>query len=322
MTVVRSLESIVFDRNSVVTVGTFDGMHLAHQAIVRTAVDHARKRKGRSVVVTFHPHPRQVLRTDGKAIALLSTLEERIEVCRELGVDLLIVLEFTQAFSQLSAREFYESIVLKRIGVSEAVEGYDHHFGHNRTGSVAALRDFGSEFDFLVHTIDALYVERDLVSSSAIRACLTNGDVEKAGTLLGRPYPYTGTVWRGDGRGRALGYPTANLRSREADKLAPAHGIYFVRVPMADLVRYGMTSVGVRPTFYAAGERTVEVNILDFDGDLYDQELTIEFLERLRDEEKFGSAEELIRQMDRDKHASLLLQERYQTLSRTAAQGR
>lgn len=322
MTVIRTLEEIAFDKNSVVTVGTFDGMHVAHQAIVRTVVDHARMRKGRSVVVTFHPHPRQVLRTDGAVIILLSTLEERIEVCRRLGVDVLIVLEFTPAFSQLSAREFYESIVIKRIGVSEAVEGYDHHFGHNRTGSVEALKDFGREYGFLVHTLDAFYVERELVSSSAIRKSLLEGNVQKAALLLGRPYAYTGTVWRGDGRGRALGYPTANLRPREADKLAPANGIYFVRVPMGSVERYGMTSVGVRPTFYAAGERTVEVNILEFDGDLYDQELTIEFLERLRNEEKFDSAEGLIQQMDRDKAASLLLQERYQALSRTAAQGR
>lgn len=322
MTVVRTLEEIAFDKSSVVTVGTFDGMHLAHRAIVRTVVDHARKRGGRSVVVTFHPHPRQVLRKDGLPISLLSTLQERIEACAELGVETVIVLEFTAAFSELSAREFYESIVVKRIGVSEAVEGYDHHFGHNRTGSVAALADFGRQYGFQVHTIDALYVEHDLVSSSAIRRNLSEGRVEKAAMLLGRPYPYTGTVWRGDGRGRELGYPTANIRSSEKDKLAPAHGIYFVRVPMKDLDRFGMASVGVRPTFYAAGERTIEVNILDFDGDLYDQELTIEFLERLRNEEKFESAQELIRQMDRDKEASLLLQERYQTLSRTAAQGR
>ncbi len=311
MIVVRSAEDIRFEANSVVTVGTFDGMHLAHQAIVRTVVERARARKGRSVVVTFHPHPRQVLARDGRPIALLSTLEERVGVCESFGVDVLLVLEFTPAFSRLSAREFYESVVVKRIGVKEVVEGYDHHFGHNRGGGIEALQSFGKEFGFMVQTLDALYVERQLVSSSAIRAFLEEGKVAEASQLLGRPYAYSGLVWRGDGRGRKLGYPTANLRSGEPDKQVPQNGIYFVRVPMNDAIRYGMTSIGVRPTFYASGERTVEVNILDFDGDLYDQELRIEFLERLRDELKFSSAEELIAQMDRDKQQSLQLRQRY-----------
>jgi len=319
MIVVRSLQDIPFDKNSVVTVGTFDGMHLAHQAIVRTVVESARKRNGRSVVVTFHPHPRQVLRSDGRPIALLSTLDERTEQCAALGVDVLVVLEFTAQFSRISARDFYERYVVKAIGVSEVVEGYDHHFGHKRGGGIDQLNAFGREFGFLVQTLDALYVEQDLVSSSAIRSQLQEGNVAKAADLLGRPYPYSGVVWRGDGRGRQLGYPTANLRSAEPDKLIPQNGIYFVRVPMGNEQRYGMTSIGVRPTFYAAGERTVEVNILDFDGDLYDQTVEIEFLERLRDEEKFGSADELIRQMDRDKQASLLLQRQYQEQSPTVA---
>ena len=187
MTVARTLEEIAFDKNSVVTVGTFDGMHLAHRAIVRTVVDHAAKRKGRSVVVTFHPHPRQVLRKDGSPIALLSTLEERIEACSELGVDTVVVLEFTPAFSELSAREFYESIVVERIGVSEAVEGYDHHFGHNRTGSVAALKEFGLQYGFLVHTIDALYVDRELVSSSAREG--RSGRIALNVSSQSRPFP-------------------------------------------------------------------------------------------------------------------------------------
>ena len=319
MIVVRSLKELPFDRNSVVTVGTFDGAHLAHQAIVRTVVEHANKRNGRSVVVTFSPHPRQVLRNDGAPIALLSTLEERSDVCSALGVDVLLVLEFTTEFSRLSAREFYESIVVNGIGVSEVVEGYDHHFGHKRGGGMDALKAFGREFSFAVHTIDALFVVGELVSSSAIRRALRDGNVTKAALLLGRPYGYKGIVWRGDGRGRKLGYPTANLRSAEPDKLVPQNGIYFVRVPMGDVHRYGMTSVGVRPTFYEDGDRTVEVYILDFDGDLYDQELEVEFLERLRNEEKFGSAEELIRQMDRDKQASLLLQQRYHEQSPAVA---
>ena len=319
MIVVRSLKELSFDKNSVVTVGTFDGMHLAHQAIIRTVVDHARMRNGRSVVVTFHPHPRQVLRNDGFPIALLSTLDERTQVCAALGVDVLVVLEFTPDFSHVSARDFYESMVVNKIGVRDVVEGYDHHFGHNRGGGIDALKAFGREFGFELHTIDAMYAGGELVSSSAIREALHEGNVAKAALMLGRPYRFKGTVWRGDGRGRQLGYPTANLRSSEPDKLAPQNGIYFVRVPMGGVERYGMTSIGVRPTFYAAGQRTVEVNILDFDGDLYDQELEIEFLVRLRNEEKFGSAQELIRQMDRDKQASLLLQQQYQRSSRTVA---
>jgi len=311
MIIARQPSEVPFSKNSVVTVGSFDGVHLAHQAVLQAVVERARRRGGRSVAVTFEPHPKQVLSHDGVPITLLSTLEERIALCDELGLDLLYVLEFTYEFSRQQFGEFYKRYVIEGIGVSEVVEGYDHHFGRDREGSIRELLAMGNEFDFSVMAMKPVTVENEVVGSTKIRQYLLEGNVERATLLLGRPYELKGRVVRGNSRGKSLGYPTANIELPVKYKLTPQNGIYFVRVSWRGASFYGMTSIGVRPTFEPLGGRTIEVNVLGYTGDLYGEDLHVQFLRRLRDEKKFDSVQGLIEQMDKDKTASLALAEEY-----------
>ncbi|MBI4428049.1 MAG: bifunctional riboflavin kinase/FAD synthetase [Ignavibacteriales bacterium] len=305
------LSGVERDKNSVVTVGSFDGFHRAHQAIIQQVVERSRRRKGRSVVITFEPHPQEVVGKHKEPLQLLSTVEERQKLFEESGVDVLLILKFDYEFSRQSFREFYVRYVVEGIGVSEVVEGYDHHFGRDREGNIKELQRLGKEFGFSITALDPVYVGKEVVSSSAIRRQLLEGNIEHASELIGRPYSLGGRIVRGDGRGKELGYPTANIRPNSSKKLIPRNGIYFVRVEGVSKKCFGMTSIGVRPTFHSDGERVVEVNILDFEGDLYDREIELHFLRRLRDELKFDSAAALIQQMDKDKEASLKLQREF-----------
>lgn len=303
MTTVYRLEDIPFEKNSVITVGSFDGVHLAHQEVLGEVVRKAQSRKGRAVLLTFEPHPKEIL--SGKPVHTLTTLEEKKRMCERLGVDLFIVIPFTYEFSRQSSRDFFVNYLVDRIGVCEVVEGYDHHFGRDREGSIEALLHLGKEFGFSVVAMKAVYVREEIVSSSMIRRYLLAGSIEKAEGMLGRRYSIEGTVVRGDGRGKSLGYPTANIRTSTDRKLVPANGIYVVEVDVDQVRHVGMLSIGVRPTFSDHGDRTVEVHLLEFDNDLYDKSITLTILKRLRDERKFASAEELVRQMHRDKEETL-----------------
>ncbi|HTY37337.1 MAG TPA: bifunctional riboflavin kinase/FAD synthetase [Bacteroidota bacterium] len=301
MDIVFRPEEIEYQKNSVVSVGSFDGLHLAHQQLLRDVVDRAKVRKGRSVVITFEPHPKEVL--TGKPVPLLTSIEERQQICEQLGIDVFYRIGFTYEFSRLTSREFYLKYVIQGCGASEVVEGYDHHFGRDREGSVEELLKLGREFEFSVAALKPVYVDEEIVSSTQIRDHLLNGKVERANRLLGRPYAVSGMVIRGDARGRELGYPTANLRLSDR-KLVPQDGIYFAQIDFEGSVLFGMVSIGVRPTFFEQGIRTVEVHILDFAGDLYDKVLTVQFLRRLREERKFNGAQELIDQMHLDEENS------------------
>jgi riboflavin kinase/FMN adenylyltransferase len=305
MKVVRNRDEIPYEKNTILTLGSFDGVHRAHRELLAEVVRMAREQNGRSLVVTFDPHPKEVL--TGMPASLLTTLEEKEAICRDLGIDLFYVIPFTYEFSRQSSREFFVSYFIERIGVSVVVEGYDHHFGRDREGSIEELLRLGKEFEFSVVAMKPVYVGEEIVSSSKIRQHLVAGEVEKATRLLGRPYSLSGVVVQGDGRGRTLGYPTANIRPSSDRKLIPANGIYFVQVKLDGAAYFGMLSIGVRPTFTSRGQRTVEVNILDFQEDIYGKPIEVVFLKRLRDELKFESAEELIEQMDRDKEESLKL---------------
>ncbi|MBI3586171.1 MAG: bifunctional riboflavin kinase/FAD synthetase [Ignavibacteriales bacterium] len=305
MKIAYQLSDIIYEKNSVVTVGSFDGVHLAHREVLGEVVRLAQSRKGRSVLVTFDPHPKEVV--TGKPVPLLTTLEERVQLCSELGIDLFFAIPFTYEFSRQTSREFYIRYLVQRIGVSEVVEGFDHHFGRDREGSVEDMLKLGKEFEFSVVAMKPVYVKNELVSSTGIRKHLIAGNIERPADLLGRPYNLGGTVVKGDGRGKALGFPTANIRLSSDKKLIPQNGIYFVRVLVGNREQYGMVSIGVRPTFHENGARTVEVNILNFQDEIYNQTIELYFLKRLRDELKFNSADELIRQMNRDKEESLKL---------------
>jgi riboflavin kinase / FMN adenylyltransferase len=311
MKLARCIEDIPFNKNSTVTIGTFDGVHLAHQKIIGKTVEIAKKRGGRSVIVTFEPHPREVL---GKEVNLLTTLQERQELCEQLGVDWFVVIEFTKEFSQQSFRDFYLKYLVGGIGISVIVEGYDHHWGRNREGNIEALVQLGKEYKFEVVHIEQLKHHDIPVNSSMIRSELLNGSVEVGFEFLGRPYSLFGEVVLGDRRGRSLGYPTANLELYSQKKIVPRDGIYFVQVYVGEIKYFGMMSIGVRPTFLSDGKRILEVNILDFNQDIYGFNLRIDFLQRLRDELKFDSADQLIQQMQYDEKLSRELQYKFNSL--------
>ncbi len=312
MDIVFQPDEIEYIKNTVVSVGTFDGVHLAHQQLLKEVVSRAKAREGRSVVLTFDPHPKEVL--TGQPMRLLTTIEERQQICEQLRIDVFYRIGFTYEFSRLTSREFYLRYVVQGCGVSEVVEGYDHHFGRDREGSVEELLKLGREFEFSVAALKPVYVDEEIVSSSQIRQHLLQGRVDRALRLLGRPYAVSGTVVRGDARGRELGYPTANLQLTH-HKLVPEDGIYFAQVDIGGLTKYGMVSIGVRPTFFDQGQRCVEVHLLDFAGDLYGRILNVQFLRRLREERKFEGAQQLIDQMrlDEKKSRSLMAEFKSQT---------
>lgn len=307
MKLANHLREVSYDRNSVVTVGSFDGMHLAHQEIIREVVQRAMKRQGRSVLVTFDPHPREVV-GNHKGVPILTTLAEKKEVAESLGVDLFFTIAFDYGFSRLSAREFYTRYLVNAVGVSEIVEGYDHHFGRDREGSVQEMIALGKEFGYSSFAVKQFLVNNQAVNSTTIRNLLSDGNVEEAKALLGRPYAVDGIVVRGDMRGRTLGFPTANVQPESEKKLIPKDGIYFVGVRVGGAWRSGIASIGVRPTFGEHGKRILEVYILDFHDDIYGKEIRVAYHKRLRDEIKFETADELIQQMKLDKEEGIRLQ--------------
>jgi riboflavin kinase/FMN adenylyltransferase len=306
MVTARSLDEIFKNRDSIITIGTFDGVHLAHRKIIHEIVIRAKERGGRSVVVTFEPHPKEVLsqRHDARegtaTIELLTTLQEKIELFGQMGVDVTFVIPFTEKFSELSFRDFYTRYIIDGVGVSEVIEGYDHGFGKNRRGGVNELLALGKEFSFSV--IAEKPVERDgaIVSSSHIRSLLGEGNIARANMLLGRKYSIAGRVVMGDQRGRTLGFPTANLKLDDPRKLLPRNGVYACRVSVQGSVYNGLGSIGVLPTFFHGHPRKCEVFLFDFDKNIYGESIAIEFMEWIRQEEKFENADALVKAMNGD----------------------
>jgi riboflavin kinase/FMN adenylyltransferase len=305
MIVARSLAEIARDTSSVVTVGTFDGVHLAHQEILREVVNRARMNEGRSVVVTFEPHPKEVVGKRADPIHLLATPEERIEQVSTMNVDLLLIIDFTIEFSRLSAREFYREYVVEGVGVNEVVVGYDHMFGRDRSGGIDELVHMGREYNFSVSAVHPYRVDGEIVSSTRIRKAIVAGEVERASKLLGYSFTIAGAVVHGDGRGKQLGYPTANIEPDSARKIIPGRGVYLVGVLLRGKQWYGMMNIGVRPTVYRAGGTSLEVHVFGLSEDVYDERASITFLRKLRDEQQFASLEDLTRQLHKDKETSL-----------------
>lgn len=293
-----------FERKaSAVTIGTYDGVHLGHRAIIATLVSDAKARGLRSVVITFEPHPRLVLgKTNGAPIFLLSTLEEKLSALESLGVDCVIVIHFTKEFSETPAETFVEEVLVKQIGLAEIVIGYDHMFGKNRGGSFETLARLAETHHFTVRQIPEQKVDEHHLSSTAIRRFLESGEIEHANKLLGAPYQLSAVVIEGDKRGRTIGFPTANLLPPKA-KLIPKIGVYAVEVEVGDKRYRAMMNIGTRPTIQAQSRVSLEVHLLDFNGDLYSKELTLYFLARLRDEQKFASLDALKAQLERDRCA-------------------
>ena len=300
MIVTSSLQDVKHDSNSIITIGTFDGVHLGHQLIFQKLQDRARECNCRSVIVTFEPHPREVV---GKGpVMLLSTPAERINLIKSAGVDLVCVIEFTYDFSRLTSREFYERYILHGIGVKGMIVGHDHMFGRDRKSNIDDLRQMGGESHFDVEVVEPVSFEGEIISSTKIRNLLLQGDVERAARFLNRPYSMEGIVVEGDRRGETLGFPTANIQPKSINKLIPSDGVYFISGDISGQRFYGMLNVGVRPTFKSDQQRIIEANLFGVNEILYGRELTLHFLKRLRAEVKFSSKEELITQLHIDRN--------------------
>ena len=296
-------QSLSFPRpnQAVVTTGTFDGVHLGHKTIVDRLIESARQTEGESVVVTFDPHPRQVLYPNDQSLKLLQSIEEKAARLEALGVDHLLVLKFDKAFSELSSDAFVRNILVDAVGTRKLVVGYDHHFGKNREGSFESLRKQGLIHGFTVEEIPAHDIDQVSVSSTAIRKALILGDIKTANSYLGYPYSFQGEVVQGNQMGRQLGFPTANLRISHALKLIPAIGVYAATVVVRDRIYKGMLNIGYRPTLTQDLILTCEVNILDFSEDIYGETIQVRFMDRLRDEKRFAGKDELIRQLQEDR---------------------
>jgi riboflavin kinase/FMN adenylyltransferase len=287
----------------VVTVGTFDGVHLGHRAILEEIGHRARARDLRSVLLTFDRHPLRVVRPDD-APKLLTTPNEKKEILAQYGLDYVAFVSFTVQFSRYTPEEFVREVLVRRLRARELVIGHDHGFGRGRAGDVDVLEALGRRHGFEVDVVSGIEAGGGVVSSTKIRAAVAEGRVEDATAQLGRPYSLRGTVVHGMGRGRTLGFPTANISAPPPDKLLPAEGIYAVRASMGSDLRSGLLHLGPRPTF-AGSPPTIELYVLDFERDIYGERVVVEFLKKLRDVRPFGSAAELVDQMREDREEAI-----------------
>ncbi|MHA7865197.1 bifunctional riboflavin kinase/FAD synthetase [Flagellimonas marinaquae] len=288
---------------TVVTIGTFDGVHLGHRKILERITNNAKNTGLKSTVLTFFPHPRMVLQKDVD-IKLLNTLEEKKQILESLGLDYLIIHPFTKQFSRLSAIDFVRDILVNNIKAKRIIIGYDHRFGRNRNANIKDLISFGNTFDFEVEEIPAQEIEDVSVSSTKIRRALLDGDVETANSYLSYAYMLTGIVKKGRGLGRDFGFPTANLHIPEEYKLIPKNGAYVVKSHLEGKDYFGMMNIGFNPTVDGS-KKSIEVNFFEFHGNLYEKKIQVELLHRIRDEHKFNSIEELKEQLKKDKNHSL-----------------
>jgi riboflavin kinase/FMN adenylyltransferase len=286
------------DRGTVATVGTFDGVHRGHWTVLREIRERADATGRRSVLVTFDPHPLRIVRPE-HAPLMLTTPVEKKEILAEAGLDYAVFLSFTEALSRYEPRRFVEEILVERLRVEELVIGYDHGFGRDREGDPTTLRDIGDELGFTVDVVPPVVVGAEAVSSSRIRRMLMEGRVSEVIEPLGRPYSIRGIVVRGEGRGRGLGFPTANLAIGERDKLIPPEGIYAVRAILRSGTYMGALHMGPRPTFKGSPP-SVELHLLDFDRDIYGEEIRVDFIERLRGIEPFTGVDALVDQIRKD----------------------
>ena len=286
----------------VVTIGTFDGVHLGHQKVILRLQQFARHHNGETVIFTFHTHPRLVTAPNETNLRLLTTLNEKISLFEKYGIDHLVIYLFDKSFSELSYSEFVEKILVDKIGTHCLVVGYDHKFGKNREGGFDYLKNCAAKYNFEIEKLDALLVEEDSVSSTKIRDALQNGEIEKANQYLGYQFTLHGTVVIGKQMGRKLGFPTANIEASDKHKIIPSYGVYAVKVELNGVDYNGMLNIGTRPTFNNnADNRSIEVNIFDFEGDIYGKEITLEFVGKIRDEQKFENIEMLVNQLVKDK---------------------
>lgn len=304
----QDINSFVRVKNAIVTIGTFDGVHLGHQAIFRKMAEDAREIGGETIVVTFHPHPRLVLNIDSSNLRFITSQEKKMQILEKIGIDNVIIINFTREFSRTNSETFIKDYIVEKLRPVRLVIGYDHHFGKNRMGDFKLLYDLSRKYNFKVERIAAQDVENIAVSSTKIRKALDSGDVKKANKLLGYEYTICGIVVHGNELGRKIGFPTANISTSDQYKLITVCGVYACHIEYKDRKLEGMGNIGYRPTVSGNDSLTIEVNIFDFDEMIYGEEICISFVDRIRNEEKFENLEALRKQLliDREQVKKIL----------------
>ena len=299
MKIIRSIAAFNSSEKTIVTIGTFDGIHIGHQKILKDLIRTAKKENKKSVLLTFFPHPRMVLQKD-VSIRLINTIEEKSSLLEKMGLDYLIIHPFSQEFSRLSALDFVRNILANQLNTSRLIIGYDHHFGKNREGNIHQLREYSLLYDFEVEEIPAQDIDNVSVSSTKIRTALKEGRLKTANNYLGYHYMLNGTIVNGKKLGGKIGFPTANLDIKEPYKLIPKTGVYVIKTIIDAVLYTGMMNIGFNPTVEGK-HQTIEAHLFDFNKDLYGRKITVELLYFLREEQKFNSIEDLIIQLNLDK---------------------
>lgn len=303
MKVVRDLKNFTNSKKTVLTIGTFDGVHIGHQKIIKQLVETAQSQNLTSVVLTFFPHPRMVLQNDN-AVRMIDTVDEKIQWLDQLGVDVLVIHPFSKSFSRTTAVTFARDIIANQLNTKEVIIGYDHRFGQNREATIEDLETFGQLYNFKVAVIPAQDIESIAVSSTKIRKAMSNGDLSTVRQYLNRPFRLTGLVVKGDQIGKSIGFPTANVAIEEKYKLWPSNGVYLVQSRIDQQNVWGMMNIGNRPT--VAGKKiTIEVHFFDFNKNLYEQTIALDIHVKIREENKFDSLESLKKQLQKDQQLCL-----------------
>jgi riboflavin kinase/FMN adenylyltransferase len=302
MRIFEGLENVGQIKNPVVTIGTFDGVHIGHQKIIQQLILEANKIDGESVLITFHPHPRLVLFPDNHNLQLLQTQAEKLQTLAENGLENVIILPFSKEFAQLSALDFVQTVLYKSLRARKIIIGYDHQFGNDRKGNIDFLIAHANDFNYDVIEIPAEEINEVNVSSTKIRTALQDGSVEIANAFLNKPFELSGTVIKGEQLGRTIGFPTANLDLKDNTKLIPANGVYAVKVQLQNEEKpyFGMMNIGYRPTVSLAQKQSIEIYLFDFQADLYEAHLKVSLYKRIRKEEKFVNLATLKSQLSKD----------------------
>lgn len=300
----HTIHSFKTCKPTIATIGIFDGVHLGHKKILEKVIASSKNLNAESVVLTFFPHPRTVLQST-EEMKQLNTIDEKIALMNELGIDNLVIHPFDKDFSRLTAEEFVKNVLIEQFNIKKIIIGHDHRFGRNRTADINDLIEFGKEYDFEVEQISAEEINEAAISSTKIRNALNEGNIDLANQYLGYEYMISGKIIEGKKLGRTIGFPTANIFVEENYKLIPKSGVYIVKVNVLERAFFGMMNIGTNPTTDDSRNQKIEVNILEFDNDIYNKPINIHFLKRIREEKKFDTLNDLKNQLNLDKEATL-----------------
>ena len=305
MRIFDNLKSYSSKKESILTIGTFDGVHIGHNKILKRLIQDSKKNNLSSLVMTFFPHPRMIL-NKSHDIKMIDTISEKINLLEKTGLDNLIIHPFDNNFSKIRAKEFVEEILVKKLKIKEIIIGYDHKFGKDREASVEDLKKFGKDYMFTVKEIPAQEIDSIAISSTKIRNAILNGEIEKCNKFLGRNFILTGKVVYGDGLGKKIDFPTANIEIKETYKITPKNGVYLVKTKINSNTYFGMMNIGIRPTV-GGTNKSLEIHFFNFKDNIYGKNVSIEIIKKIRDEEKFSSIDQLKIQLKKDEQFCLKL---------------